>query len=87
MKTCQHCGATSGIEDHHINPKCHFGRRNNGKTAPFCRRCHDRLEDLIMSVESFIGNVKFGNRFKLHPNDYEKIVFNFSKRKFLPDTT
>lgn len=80
---CLHCGSPEKLEEHHVLPRCHFGRRNNRWTVTLCNRCHDNFETGLLFLESHIGNVGFGNRFKLHSSEYEKITKKFLKRKYV----
>lgn len=74
MKACSKCGCTDCLTEHHIHPVTFYGRKNNQLKVCLCRKHHDQLEQNILAVESFIGNVPFGRRFKLHKGSYEKIL-------------
>lgn len=83
MKPCQRCG-DNRVTQHHVHPLCHFGtRRTNQHTIPLCEKHHREIEIIILAVESRIGGVKYGQRFKLHASEYENIVRQFQKKKYL----
>ena len=74
---CSKCLTDSRITEHHIHPIVFYGRKNNTLKVCLCRECHNRIEYNILSVESYIGNIGFGKRFKLEKKQYEKILRNF----------
>lgn len=81
---CVHCGTTANLSEHHVHPVCHFGtRRTNRWTIPLCISCHRTIEIGILFLESRLGGVKYGQRFKLHSSEYENIVRQFSKKRHL----
>jgi len=81
---CQHCGETQRLTYHHVHPVVHFGtRRTNKWTVPLCVFCHRTIEIGILFLESRLGGVKYGQRFKLHVSEYEAVVRQFSKKKYL----
>lgn len=51
--------------------------KKNGLKIIICRKCHDKLESNILAVESFVGNVAYGTRYKLYKESYEKILNKF----------
>ncbi len=77
MRTCLKCGTQKDIENHHIFPVVFFKRKGNYRKVPLCSRCHLKIENNIKSVESFVGNTKYGQRFELPEEDYMKILRNF----------
>jgi hypothetical protein len=77
MSTCLKCNTGEKIQKHHVFPKFHFGYRNNWHTVPLCDKCHRKIEANIASVESYVGNTKYGQRFKLEKSEYERILLNF----------
>jgi hypothetical protein len=84
-RVCQHCGEANEkkLTEHHVHPLCHFGsRRTNRWTVTYCQKCHREIETGILFLESRLGGVGYGTRFKLHSSEYENIVRQFSKKKF-----
>jgi hypothetical protein len=84
---CSKCESDSHLTDHHIHPVVFFQRKNNNLKVCLCRLCHDKLEFNILSVESYVGNTKFGVRHKLERSDYEKILRNFLGNQTIIYTT
>jgi hypothetical protein len=83
MKLCIHCGETENLTKHHIHPIKWFGsRRTNKWTMCLCEKCHHTIELGILFLESQIGNVKFGTRFKLPAKEYENIAKRFTRKKY-----
>lgn len=82
-KQCQRCGTTDDITMHHVQPLKWFGsKRTNRWTVPYCEKHHKELEVGILFLESRLGGVKYGTRFKLHISEYENIVNQYSKKIF-----
>ena len=74
MKICSKCNEKFRLEEHHFLPRVHYGKGiKNPHTITLCRFCHTKIETILMAVESFKGNVEFGNRFKLSKDDYMRI--------------
>lgn len=74
---CNKCDSTKNLTDHHVYPVCHFGRKRDGLKIKLCCHCHRRIEDYILSIESHLGNVPFGRRYRLDKSDYERTIHNF----------
>lgn len=74
---CSRCFATEKLTKHHQYPVVHFGMKKGGLQLCLCRDCHRRIEDIILAVESHLGNLPFGTRYKLDKSDYDRIVHNF----------
>lgn len=74
---CTKCETESCLTEHHCHPVIWYGRKSNQLKVCLCRLCHDKLEANILAVESYVGNVKYGTRFKLERKSYEKILQNF----------
>lgn len=71
---CSKCGESRPIQRHHFYPQVHFGTGvRNPHTIGLCESCHIRIETIILSVESFVGDVKFGSRFRMDREHYERI--------------
>lgn len=84
MKICIHCGTDKNITQHHCHPLKWFGtRRTNRWTVPLCEKCHQTLEIGILFLESQLGGVKYGTRFKLPAYEYENIVKRFTRPKYV----
>ncbi len=71
MKTCSKCESTNKIEQHHFHPRCHF--KGSKATIDLCHDHHLKIETIILAVESFVGGVPFGTRYKLTTEQYNKI--------------
>lgn len=78
---CSKCTGTERLSHHHWYPVVHYGERKGGIQIVLCRKCHSRIEDLYMAVESFIGNVPFGTRFRLDRSNYDRILQNFLRQE------
>lgn len=77
---CNRCGRGSDEAEltlHHQNPVCHYGRKTNQLKICLCVKCHAKIETYILSVESHLGNIPYGRRYKLTKSDYERIAKNF----------
>jgi HNH endonuclease len=77
---CLKCGCRDKkkLTWHHVIPKVHLKSENaKADLVTFCRDCHDKMEYYILSVESFIGKVSFGERFKLRSTGYYMALINF----------
>lgn len=81
MKTCKRCGTKDNLTHHHILPRAFNHSRKNKRTICLCENDHRHLELIILQVESTVGRVKFGNRYKLTNSDYFQIVKNFVKNR------
>jgi len=80
MKHCSKCNDDIRLEEHHFFPKVHYGNGyRNRHTITLCRFCHMKIEFVLLSCESYAGNVKFGTRYKLSREDYLKIHRNWLK--------
>lgn len=75
--TCSRCGTSDRLTEHHIYPVCHFGHKHDGLKVKLCVSCHRRFEDCLLGIESHIGNIPFGKRYKLDKSDYERALRNF----------
>jgi hypothetical protein len=78
---CSKCEETDRLTGHHKYPVVHFGEKKEGLQIILCVKCHRRIEDVYQAVESFIGNVPFGTRFRLDRSNYDRIVQNFLKNE------
>jgi hypothetical protein len=72
---CSHCEDGISLTQHHIWPHVHY--KDRGPRCWLCTKCHRKFEDIILGVESFVGNVHFGNRVKLKEEQYERLLRNF----------
>ncbi len=72
------CRDENKLTWHHVIPKVHLKDENcKVDLVTLCRECHDKMEFYILSVESFIGKVSFGKRFKLRSTGYYIALINF----------
>jgi len=78
---CSKCTTIERLTEHHQYPVCHFGHRRDGLKIVLCRECHRRIEERILAVESFIGNVTYGTRYKLDRSDYDRITRLFLRNQ------
>lgn len=78
---CSKCGTRDRLTQHHLYPVCHFGNRRGGIKVCLCNYCHCKIEMIILSVESYVGDVKFGTRFRLERRDYDKITRHFLREE------
>jgi len=62
---CPKCREHRRMTLHHIYPVRFFGRKGNTLTFLLCRKCHDRLEDLIPQTK------------KLDEERYVRILLRF----------
>ena len=76
---CSKCQTRDRLEKHHVYPVCHFGGKRDGLKICLCRFCHMKIEFILLSVESYVGDVQFGTRFKLTTQDYDKITRHYIK--------
>ena len=74
---CSKCGSKERLTDHHVYPVCHFAHKRDGLKIKLCVYCHRRIEDYILAIESHLGNVRYGERYKLDKSDYERTIHNF----------
>jgi hypothetical protein len=79
MKRCSKCSSNIRLEKHHWYPRVHYAGKRTGLQIWLCHDCHCRIENIILSVESYIGDVKFGTRYPLQKTCYDKITRNFIK--------
>ena len=76
---CSKCGTSHQATQHHIYPVCHFGNKRTGLKICLCQTHHREIETRILAVESTVGNVSYGTRFKLEPTYYERIARHYLK--------
>lgn len=81
MKRCTKCNTTEHITSHHLHPVTFYGGKKTGIKVCLCSQCHKKVEYIILSVESFVGNTPFGTRFKLEREAYERILRNFIRNR------
>lgn len=75
---CSKCATEYANTKHHVIPRCVVrSKRKNTYTVVLCRTCHDSIEDNILAVESFVGNVAYGTRYALEHKHYHSILKNF----------
>lgn len=81
MSARSFCGTAEQLQDHHVYPKCHYGKgQDNRYTVKLCAVHHRRIENYILGVESFLTGNAYGSRYKLEKEDYEKILRTFLAR-------
>jgi hypothetical protein len=68
---------------HHIRPVTFFGKKHNLHTITLCQKCHNKIETIILGVESFIGHTDFGHRYQLKEESYYRIAESFIGRNLL----
>ena len=84
MRRCSKCEGETRLEEHHFYPKVHYGNgHRNPHTITLCHECHIKIETIILSVESFIGYLKFGQRYKMDKESYNRIHRNWLKESKL----
>lgn len=76
---CSKCNTTDRITQHHIYPVCHFGNKRCGLKVYLCQAHHREIENRIAVVESTVGNVPFGIRYKLEKDYYDRILRHYLK--------
>lgn len=74
---CSRCYSTDKLTKHHQYPVVHFGHKKDGLMLCLCQECHRKIENNILAVESHLGNLPFGVRYKLDRSDYDRITHNF----------
>lgn len=76
MKKCKKCGEfCSHTERHHVFPAVWYSRgKRNMLTVPLCHKCHAKVEQYILAVESFMGEVPFGTRYHMAREHYITIA-------------
>lgn len=77
---CSKCSTNECMTRHHQYPVCHFGGKREGLKISLCHSCHCKIEMIIASVESYVGDVPFGTRFKLERSCYDRITRHFLKK-------
>lgn len=78
-RSCSKCNTTDRITQHHIYPVCHYGNKRCGLKIYLCEHHHREIESRISVVESTLGNVSFGTRFKLDRELYDRITRHYLK--------
>jgi len=73
---CRKCGSTHRISWHHVLPRVFF--RGKGMQIPLCCRHHRIIEFIICGAEMLVGDVEYGQRFKLPEDDYQRIAERFT---------
>ena len=84
--TCQKCGTDQNMTEHHLIPVYFKGRKYNQNKIFLCRKCHDKLETIILGVECFVGHLPYGKRFRLHNESYYRIAESFTGKEVLCGT-
>lgn len=77
---CSKCETTYHLTSHHQYPCCHYGEKIEGLKIRLCHSCHCKIEMIIASVESYVGDVQFGTRFKLERSCYDRITRHFLRQ-------
>ena len=77
---CSKCESTERLTRHHKYPVCHYQNKRNGIQIVLCNSCHCKIEMIIASVESYVGDVPFGTRFKLDRGCYDRITKHYLKQ-------
>ena len=80
--TCDKCGTDQQLTRHHLIPVYFRGRKNNLNRIILCRKCHDKIETIILGVEAFVGRREFGKRYKLHDESYYRIAESFTGKDY-----
>ena len=71
---CSKCGEDKPQTLHHPYPQTHFGKgQRNPLTIGLCQQCHTNIENIVLAVESYMGDVPFGQRYELSKRCYNKI--------------
>ncbi len=74
---CFKCRSKENLTEHHVIPKTHKKDGGDIDKIILCRKCHDKMEAYILAIESFIGGISFGKRFRLPFRDYYIALTNF----------
>lgn len=77
---CSKCGTNDRLTNHHLYPVVHYGNKRCGIKICLCNYCHCKIEMIILSVESYVGDVPFGTRYRLERSDYDKITRHYLKK-------